>query len=196
VLFSPTEQRFIHLAESLGANQMSNVEKVKQLLDGTLDPAELELDADLYSMAERIYGREALEEMGVSAPERGPDTIVEPNGDSSHDVQIPSPMPLPAVNGSQKSGRDWFRGILLLSGLLGFLTVLYNTFFGIGEIYEFCINTSGTSGVCGSKFDWSSILNPSSNTAWSKSGSINALDAVLLTLALLVSFIGFRRKSS
>ncbi len=196
MLFSPTEQRFIHLAESLGANQMSNVEKVKQLLDGTLDPAELELDADLYSMAERIYGREALEEMGVSAPERGPDTIVEPNGDSSHDVQIPSPMPLPAVNGSQKSGRDWFRGILLLSGLLGFLTVLYNTFFGIGEIYEFCINTSGTSGVCGSKFDWSSILNPSSNTAWSKSGSINALDAVLLTLALLVSFIGFRRKSS
>ena len=175
---------------------MSDVEKVKQLLDGTLDPAELELDADLYSMAERIYGREALEEMGVSAPERGPDTIVEPNGDSSHDVQIPSPMPLPAVNGSQKSGRDWFRGLLLISGLLGFLTVLYNTFFGIGEIYEFCINTSGTSGVCGSKFDWSSILNPSSSTAWSKSGSINALDAVLLTLALLVSFIGFRRKSS
>ena len=129
---------------------MSNVEKVKQLLDGTLDPAELELDADLYSMAERIYGREALEEMGVSAPERETDTIIKPNGDSSHDVQIPTPMPLPPVNGSQKSGRDWFRGLLLISGLLGFLTVLYNTFFGIGEIYEFCINTSGTSGVCGS----------------------------------------------
>jgi hypothetical protein len=175
---------------------MSNVEKVKQLLDGTLDPAELELDADLYSMAERIYGREALEEMGVSAPERGPDTIIEPNGDSSHDVQIPSPMPLPAVNGSQKSGRDWVRGLLLISGLLGFLTVLYNTFFGIGEIYEFCINTSGTSGVCGSTFDWPSLLNPSSSTAWSEPGSINVQDAVLLTVTLLVSFIGLRWKSS
>jgi hypothetical protein len=175
---------------------MSNVEKVKQLLDGTLDPAELELDADLYSMAERIYGREALEEMGVSAPERATDTIIEPNGDSSHDVQIPPPLPLPTLNESQKSGRDWFRGLLLISGLLGFLTVLYNTFFGIGEIYEFCINTSGASGVCGSKFDWSSILNPSNRTAWSKSGSINALDAVLLTVTLLVSFLGFRRKSS
>ena len=157
---------------------MSKVEKVKQLLDGTLDPAELELDADMYSMAERIYGREALEEMGVSAPERGPDTIIE------------------AVNVSLKSERDWFRGLLLISGLLGLLTVLYNTFFGIGEIYEFCINTSGTSGVCGSKFDWSSLLNPSSSTAWSEPGSINVQDAVLLTVTLLVSFIGLRRKGS
>ncbi len=126
----------------------------------------------------------------------GPDIIIEPNGDSSHDVQIPSPMPLPAVNVSQKSGRDWFRGLLLISGLLGLLTVLYNTFFGIGEIYEFCINTSGTSGLCGSKFDWSSLLNPSSSTAWSEPGSINVQDAVLLTVTLLVSFIGLRRKGS
>ena len=49
---------------------MSDSERVKGLLDGSMDPAELEGDSELYSLAERIYGREALEEMGISSPER------------------------------------------------------------------------------------------------------------------------------
>ena len=47
---------------------MSDTELMKKLLDGTLDPVELENNPHLYTLAERIYGREALEEMGVSGP--------------------------------------------------------------------------------------------------------------------------------
>ena len=48
---------------------VSDADRVKGLLDGTVDPSQLEDDPELYSMAERIYGREALDEMGISPPE-------------------------------------------------------------------------------------------------------------------------------
>ena len=47
---------------------MSDSDKLKGLLDGSIEPSEIEQDPALYSMAERIYGRDALEEMGVSRP--------------------------------------------------------------------------------------------------------------------------------
>jgi len=47
---------------------MSDSERLKGLLDGSIDPSVIEEEPALYSMAERIYGRDALEEMGVSAP--------------------------------------------------------------------------------------------------------------------------------
>ena len=37
---------------------MSDTELMKKLLDGTLDPVELENNSHLYVLAERIYGRE------------------------------------------------------------------------------------------------------------------------------------------
>ena len=54
---------------------MSDSDRVKGLLDGSMDPTELEGDVELYALAERIYGREALEEMGVSTPERPAENI-------------------------------------------------------------------------------------------------------------------------
>ena len=47
-------------------------------------------------MAESIYGREVLEQMGVEAPERPTETIVQPNGDAKHEVQMPT-LPPPAI---------------------------------------------------------------------------------------------------
>ena len=47
---------------------MVDSDAVKRLLEGDIEPSEIEDDPALYSMAERIYGREALEEMGVFAP--------------------------------------------------------------------------------------------------------------------------------
>ena len=47
---------------------MTPLDEIKNLLDGTVDPENLEDDLELYEMAESIYGRDALEEMGVEAP--------------------------------------------------------------------------------------------------------------------------------
>ena len=40
---------------------MPDPEAVRRLLEGNIDPAEIEDDAALYEMAERIYGSEVLE---------------------------------------------------------------------------------------------------------------------------------------
>ena len=94
---------------------MSNFDRVKQLLDGDIELDELEMDTELYQMAESIYGREALDEMGVMAPERPPESIVQPNGDSNHKVQIPLPeIPLPEDNTDSKPKKRWGLRILLL----------------------------------------------------------------------------------
>ncbi|HJL64842.1 MAG TPA: hypothetical protein QGF70_04570 [Candidatus Thalassarchaeaceae archaeon] len=94
---------------------MSNFERVKQLLDGDIELDELEIDTELYQMAESIYGREALDEMGVMAPERPPESIVQPNGDSNHKVQIPLPeIPLPEDSADSKPKKRWGLRILLL----------------------------------------------------------------------------------
>ena len=41
---------------------MVDSDAVKRLLEGNIEPSEIEGSPALYSMAERIYGREALEE--------------------------------------------------------------------------------------------------------------------------------------
>ena len=48
-----------------GRRAMEGSDKIKGVLDGSIDPQEISGDKKLYSMAERIYGRDALEEMGV-----------------------------------------------------------------------------------------------------------------------------------
>ena len=45
---------------------MEDSDRIKGVLDGTIDPSEISGDKKLYSMAERIYGREALEGWGLS----------------------------------------------------------------------------------------------------------------------------------
>ena len=51
-----------------GRRAMEGSDKIKGVLDGSIDPQEISGDKKLYSMAERIYGRDALEEMGVEPP--------------------------------------------------------------------------------------------------------------------------------
>jgi len=99
---------------------MSDFERVKQLLDGDIGPDELELDDDLYEMAESIYGREALEEMGIIAPERPTDSINQSNGDSNHEVEVPkSVIPLPEINPIIKPKKKLWKKFLLIAVLVG-----------------------------------------------------------------------------
>ena len=68
---------------------MSDTDLMKKLLDGTLDPVELENNPHLYVLAERIYGREALEEMGVTGPKIDSYSVTDENNAFSSDVEIP-----------------------------------------------------------------------------------------------------------
>ena len=117
---------------------MSDAERVKGLLDGSMDPAELEGDSELYSLAERIYGREALDEMGVSAPERSHevDPTIHSNGNNL-EVELPdAPEDLGGTDGSAK-GSSRYR-IVLMAGLVGLVLVSVNVAVGIGQYLALC----------------------------------------------------------
>ena len=110
---------------------MGDAERVKGLLDGSMDPTELEDDAELYALAERIYGREALDEMGVAAPMRPPE--VDPTNHSNGnnlEVELPD---IPEVEEiiEQSSKESSGRRIVLMAGLLGLILVSVNVSIGI-----------------------------------------------------------------
>ena len=85
---------------------MVDSDAVKRLLEGDIEPSEIEDDPALYSMAERIYGREALEEMGVFAPEVETPEMTPDYGEISDDVSLPDFQPT-GTQGNQRFPDNW-----------------------------------------------------------------------------------------
>jgi len=112
---------------------MPDPEAVRRLLEGEIDPIEIEGDAALYSMAERIYGSEALDELGVQAPLVGPVEIVEDIGVISEDVSLPDFVPdLSETKGKDAGNRARRRWFVLFSGFFGVTVTVFNMAIGMG----------------------------------------------------------------
>ena len=112
---------------------MPDPEAVRRLLEGVIDPIEIEGDAALYSMAERIYGSEALDELGVQAPLVGPVEIVEDIGVISEDVSLPDFVPdLSETKGKDAGNRARRRWFVLFSGVFGVTVTVFNMAIGMG----------------------------------------------------------------
>ena len=115
---------------------MNEGERLRELLDGSMDPSELENYNEFYRLAERIYGREALDEMGISSPEEI-EKEKEQNGSSefAHDVILPSPKTdskvEETINLDKKPKRKLF---LTLIGIIGLLLVGSNILVGVDAI--------------------------------------------------------------
>jgi len=119
-------------------NTMSDAERVKGLLDGSMDPAELEGDSELYSLAERIYGREALDEMGVSTPERSHEVdTTKHSNENNLEVEIPD-VPEDYVDTDKSVTSSSRHRIVLLAGLVGLVLVSVNVSVGIGQYLALC----------------------------------------------------------
>ena len=112
---------------------MPDPEAVRRLLEGEIDPVELEDDAQLYSMAERIYGSEALEELGVQAPEIGSIEQKDDFGTISDDVSLPDYVPEISDSKVNDSGtvkrRRWF---VFSTGIFGIIVNIFNMSIGMG----------------------------------------------------------------
>ena len=113
--------------------QMPDSDAVRRLLEGDINPVEIEQDPGLYSMAERIYGSEALEEMGVHAPEIGEISEEVNFGMISDDISLPEFIPaLPDLKvGANGKSRRWGLVFFGLSGLSG---TIFNMVVGVGAI--------------------------------------------------------------
>ena len=117
---------------------MSDAERVKGLLDGTVDPSELEDDPELYSLAERIYGREALEGMGISAPIVPTNSFEEPEFSNGNNLEVELPDETEEGENTDTvkiSGRS---KVPFLTGLIGLMIVGLNVTVGIGAVIEIC----------------------------------------------------------
>ena len=112
---------------------MNEGERLRELLDGSMDPSELENYNEFYRLAERIYGREALDEMGITTPEEIEEENAQ-NGSSefTHDVILPSPKTdskvEETINLDKKPKRKLF---LTLIGIIGLLLVGSNILVGV-----------------------------------------------------------------
>ena len=124
---------------------MNEGERLRELLDGSMDPSELENYNEFYRLAERIYGREALDEMGITTPEEIEEEKAQ-NGSSefTHDVILPSPKadsPEEEINIQRRNPKR--RLILTIIGVIGLLLVSSNIAVGINSIIpvELCEDT-------------------------------------------------------
>ena len=119
---------------------MSDSERVKGLLDGSMDPTELEGDDELYALAERIYGREALEEMGVSTPERPAENVPQLS-QNGIDMDIELPEIDDSVEGTDRGPQvPRRRKLAFLVGLIGVSLVGMNISIGIGQYFDLCVD--------------------------------------------------------
>ena len=117
---------------------MTDAERVKGLLDGTVDPSELEGDPELYSLAERVYGREALDAMGIAAPVVPTVNIDDQDYTNGNNLEVELPDEPEDQEVAQSPAKRGKSRIPLFAGILGLILVGLNVAVGIGSVVELC----------------------------------------------------------
>ena len=116
---------------------MDASERIKGVLDGSIQPSEISGDQELYYMAERIYGRDALENMGVEPPVKPPELgVVSVNGNGG--VQIPNSEVSKGLENNQKIKAERRRIVIPLIMFLCLIISSYNVSFGLGSVITLC----------------------------------------------------------
>lgn len=175
---------------------MSDTDLMKKLLDGTLDPALLDDNPHLYTLAERIYGREALEEMGVSGPSIDSYSYIEENTSQYNDIEMPEFIPNVEniIKNSDKPPKRR-RRITLLVGLLGLSTIIVNIYIGMGQILcslgianmkEICLENN-TQVVWTNAYSWEKLHEIDT---WQQTGSFEILDTIIIGVSSILMIIG------
>ena len=183
---------------------MSSPDAIRRLLEGEIDPIEIEEDANLYSMAERIYGSEVLEEMGVSPPEV--DDVAKNVGFGliPSDITLPEFMPSIPTLKSEKASRGKMRLMTLFCGIMGLIVTVINVVIGGGYVLcsvgladypHICKPSNGNYKlVVEEGYTWERLHTPDS---WTQPLDYSVADVVLLATFLVMTMFGlFSRKKS
>ena len=169
---------------------MSSLDEIKNLLDGTLNPESLEDNLELYEMAESIYGREVLEQMGVEAPERPSESIVQPNGDAKQEVQMPivpiAPEPIPETPKSRRWGLFVFTTIAIS-------LILTNLVVGYGSFIPLCDEPDSETN-CEDKLILSEIANYQSPNSWTETMELELIEIGILVFLFGIMLFSLRKK--
>lgn len=187
---------------------MSNIqERLQQLLDGELDPADIADDPTLVSLADRIYGIKIASVQPVKArdlpPQSSAAAVTEIAPPTNMMVEVIAPeapaleMPLPAnplpeldmppMPKSQSNTMRWVFTAGLFVSILNLLGVFGYLFGGLCDPSDICPSDGST------RINWASIHQITSGYGWSPSvldGSFGIPDivAIISNSALMVIF--------
>ena len=181
-----------------GGDELEEVDdRVKQLLDGGLSAEEIADDPMLASLAERIYGSDFLDDIGISrgATKRAlveqlseDDILIDdiPDGDWPP-LPMPSDMPPDPENifdEVEESGRKRILSRMVFGGI-GIVAVLTNMFYGLGNFLALC-DDGHISCTENLKLNWMDVHHISEHIAWSPVGSIGIPDIALAIIFIAI----------
>jgi hypothetical protein len=191
----------------VGGDELTEInDRVKQLLDGGLSSEEIADDPMLASLAERIYGSDFLDDIGISrgATKRAlveqlsdDDILIDDIPDGDIPLPMPGDMPPAPENLFDEDDEGGRRKspLRMLIGSVGTLAVLTNLFYGFGNFLSSC-SDGHISCAENVKLNWMDVHHISDHIAWSPVGSIGIPDIVLAVVfigILAAGFIGKRR---
>lgn len=174
--------------------------RLKELLDGNLSPEEIADDPVLASLAERIYGTDFLDRVGITRGETkralveqfseidGDDLLIDVLPDDGLPLPMPEDMPPnPSIDigdDSDGGGRSIMHTMRMLGGSLGLIAVITNLFYGFGNFLSVC--ATEVHGTCGEsmKLNWLEFHRMDEHIAWSPTGSIGIPDVILALLCI------------
>ena len=192
---------------------MSENSRMRELLDGQLSYEEIKADPLLMSLAERVYGSDFLEQIGVSrgAAKRAlTEEYAQPEEDillesvpeglpalPALDLPMPGDMPgapmLPAAV-EVESGRSIMAMLKMGAGGLALGANLLNLTWGLGNILPTC--ASEVHSTCGAsmKLNWLDFFRMNEHIAWSPTLSVGIPDVLFAIAGIALLVQGIRNR--
>ena len=195
----------------IGGERMSDDDsRLKELLDGKLSADEIANDPVLASLAERIYGADFLDNVGISRGETkralaeqfseidGDDLLIDELPEGDLPLPMPEDMPPVPVNedlGVATNGRSLMHKLRIFGGLIGLIAVTTNLFYGLGNFLSVC--ATDVHSTCGEslKLTWIDFFRMDEHIAWSPTGSVGIPDVILALLCIANIVNGLRRRN-
>jgi hypothetical protein len=184
--------------------------RLKELLDGKLSAQEIADDPVLASLAERIYGSEFLDNVGISRGETKRalvEQFSEIDGDDLLIVDLPEgglPLPMPddmppnpsyELESEQSPTRTLKQKLCVFIGSVGLVATLTNLFYGFGNFLTGCDSEIHSTCTSSLKLNWLDFFRMDEHIAWSQTGTIGIPDVLLMTICLWYIVTGLRSRS-
>ena len=182
---------------------VSHEDKVKRLLDGDIDEAEIAADPILSSLAERIFGLN-IEPIAPSKPSQDSNlpevevvtavTSLDSMVEVVPGAEPPTPLPMPGLPSIPKNDdTEKGGGFLKWTGIISLPIVLANIFGALGFLNSMCEGDDCTTDA--TRINWAGIHNIGNEQGWSLPfPELGIPDYVALVSSVILLFVAFRRK--
>ena len=197
-------------AHHRGERMSEDDSRLKELLDGKLSPQQIADDPVLASLAERIYGSDFLDNVGISRGDTkralaeqfseidGDDLLIDELPEGGLPLPMPEDMPPVPINDDvvmATSSRSLMNKLRIAGGCVGLIAVITNLFYGLGNFLSVC--ASDVHSTCGEslKLNWIDFFRMDEHIAWSPTGSIGIPDVILALLCVANIISGLRGRN-